>query len=104
MLELCGMRSTVLLPSLLGSNWLAVVAPDWVLSMGKIELNSVLMLNSIVLNRIVFNIQTVYLSLSELFEIELFICIKRSPSQRLECSPMARETWVQSQVESYQRL
>ena len=22
----------------------------------------------------------------------------------LECSPMARETWVQSQVESYQRL
>ena len=26
------------------------------------------------------------------------------PTQRLECSPMARETWVQSQVESYQRL
>ena len=25
-------------------------------------------------------------------------------AQRLECSPMARETWVQSQVESYQRL
>ena len=24
--------------------------------------------------------------------------------KRLECSPMARETWVQSQVESYQRL
>ena len=24
--------------------------------------------------------------------------------QRLECSPIARETWVQSQVESYQRL
>ena len=24
--------------------------------------------------------------------------------QRLECLPMARETWVQSQVESYQRL
>ena len=24
-------------------------------------------------------------------------------AQRLECSPMARETWVQSQVESYQR-
>ena len=24
--------------------------------------------------------------------------------QGLECSPMARETWVQSQVESYQRL
>ena len=27
-----------------------------------------------------------------------------SLAQRLECSPMARETWVQSQVESYQRL
>ena len=25
-------------------------------------------------------------------------------AQRLECSPMARETWVQFQVESYQRL
>ena len=25
-------------------------------------------------------------------------------AQRLGCSPMARETWVQSQVESYQRL
>ena len=25
-------------------------------------------------------------------------------AQRLECSPMALETWVQSQVESYQRL
>ena len=25
-------------------------------------------------------------------------------AQRLECSPMAKETWVQSQVESYQRL
>ena len=25
-------------------------------------------------------------------------------AQRLECSPIARETWVQSQVESYQRL
>ena len=25
-------------------------------------------------------------------------------AQRLGCSPMARKTWVQSQVESYQRL
>ena len=30
--------------------------------------------------------------------------IKKALAQRLECSPMARETWVQSQVESYQRL
>ena len=28
----------------------------------------------------------------------------RTLAKRLECSPMARETWVQSQVESYQRL
>ena len=42
---------------------------------------------------------------TKLFEIELFICIKTGTlAQRLECSPMARETWVQSQVESYQRL
>ena len=43
------------------------------------------------------------------------ICISTTTSQvdqilkmllakRLECSPMARKTWVQSQVESYQRL
>ena len=28
----------------------------------------------------------------------------RTLAKRLECSPMARETWVQSQIESYQRL
>ncbi len=28
----------------------------------------------------------------------------RTLAKRLECSPMARETWVQSLVESYQRL
>ena len=36
----------------------------------------------------------------------LVVILKRvlTLAQRLECSPMARETWVQSQVESYQRL
>ena len=36
----------------------------------------------------------------------LFFCVLSilPLTQRLECSPMARETWVQSQVESYQRL
>ena len=29
---------------------------------------------------------------------------KRIPTQWVECSPMIRETWVQSQVASYQRL
>ena len=34
-----------------------------------------------------------------------YICIYvRTLAKWLECSPMARETWVQSQVESYQRL
>ena len=38
MLELWGMQSTPSLPSLPGSLWPGVVAPDRVLSMGQIEL------------------------------------------------------------------
>ena len=38
MLELSGSRSKPLLPSLLGPIWPGVVAPDWVLFMGQIEL------------------------------------------------------------------
>ena len=45
MLELWGMRSTLLLQSLLGPLWSAVVAPDEILSMGQVELNCRLMLN-----------------------------------------------------------
>ena len=45
MLELWKMQSTPALPSLSGSRWPGVVAPDRVLSMGQIELNCVLMLN-----------------------------------------------------------
>ena len=45
MLELWGILSTPLLPSLPGSLWSGVVASDRVLSMGQIELNCVLMLN-----------------------------------------------------------
>ena len=36
--------------------------------------------------------------------IYIYIHSTGTLAQRLECSPMARETWVQSQVESYQRL
>ena len=43
--ELWGTRSTPLLPSLPGSFWPGVVAPNRVLSMGQIKLNCVLMLN-----------------------------------------------------------
>ena len=45
MLELWGMLSTLLLPSLPGSLWPGVVTSDRVLSLGQIELNCVLMLN-----------------------------------------------------------
>ena len=57
MLELWGMRSTPSLPSLPGSLWLGVVAPDKILCMGQIAL---------------FNILTVYLCNTELLEIKLF--------------------------------
>ena len=42
MLELCGMRSTPSLPSLLGSLWPGVVAPDKFLSVDQIELFDIL--------------------------------------------------------------
>ena len=45
MLELWGMRSNSSLQSLPGPLWPVVVVPDRVLSIGQIELNSVLMLN-----------------------------------------------------------
>ena len=45
MLELRGMQSTPLLPSLSGPLWPEMVAPDRILSMGQIELNCVPMLN-----------------------------------------------------------
>ena len=54
MLELWGMRSTFSLLSLPFPFWSRVVAPDRVLSMGQIELNSVLVLNWIAWNRNVF--------------------------------------------------
>ena len=44
MQELWGMQSTSSLPSLPGSLWPGMVAPDKVLSMGQIELNCILML------------------------------------------------------------
>ena len=45
MLELLGIWNTPSLPFLQDPLWPGVVAPDRVLSMGQIELNSVLMLN-----------------------------------------------------------
>ena len=80
MLELWGMWSTLLVPLLTGSLWYGVVAPDRILSMGQIELNSLLMLNWIVWNRTFFYIwlcvnKELYLCETELFEKELFICI-----------------------------
>ena len=51
-LELWGMQSIPSLPSLLGPLWSGEVAPDSVLSMGRINLKCVLMLNRIAWNRI----------------------------------------------------
>ena len=56
-LELCGMLSNPSLSSLPGSLWPGVVAPDRVLSMGQTQPSCVF-------------------KLTELFEIELIICIK----------------------------
>ena len=53
-LELWVMHCTSLMPPLPGPLRPRVVAPDRVLSMGQIELNSVLMLNWIAWNRIVY--------------------------------------------------
>ena len=52
-LKLWGMWRTLSLPSLAGPFCNRVVAPDRVLSMGKIEINCVLMLNRITWNRTV---------------------------------------------------
>ena len=50
-LELWGMQSTPWLSSLLGPLWPWMGAPDRVLSMGKIEQNSIFRLNWVVWNR-----------------------------------------------------
>ena len=77
MLKFWGMWSNPSLPSLPGPLWLGVVALDRVLSMGRIKINYVLMLNCIVWNGTIFDIETVYLCSTELFKIELFICINQ---------------------------
>ena len=61
MLELWGMQSNPSLQSLPGLLCPGLVAPDRFLSVGQIELNCVLMLNRIVLNRTAFDIETAYL-------------------------------------------
>ena len=48
MLEIGGIWSTPLLTSLPGPLWPEVAVPDRVLSIGQIDLNSVLMLNWII--------------------------------------------------------
>ena len=56
-MEFWGMWTSILLPSLPVSLWLGVVALDRVLSMGQIELNSLLMRNRIARNRIVLTFE-----------------------------------------------
>ena len=57
MLELWGIRSTSSLQSLPDLIWPGVVAPNWVLCMGQVELNVVRMLNWIASSRTLFNFQ-----------------------------------------------
>ena len=84
MLEFLGMWSTSLLPSLPCPLWPGMVAPDKVLSMSQIELNSVLMLKWIVWNRTVLTFKLC--TYVKLFEIKLFICIKMDlASNNLQC-------------------
>ena len=54
MLKVWRMRSASSLPSLPGSLWPRAVEPDWVQSMGWIEVNCVLMLHWITWNRNIF--------------------------------------------------
>ena len=60
MRENWGIQSTTSLPSLPGRFGLGVAAPDWVQSMGQIELNYVLRLNWITWNRtvLIFKLRT----------------------------------------------
>ena len=53
MLDLWGMQSTPVIPSLPGPIWPRAEAPDRVLAMGLIELNCVLLLNWFLWNRTV---------------------------------------------------
>ena len=59
--ELWGIWSTLSLPSLPDPLWPGVITSDRFLSMGKIELNYVLVLNWNVWNRTVFDIELVHL-------------------------------------------
>ena len=88
-LELWGVQSTPSLPLLPGQLWPRVVVPDWVLSIGQIELNCVLMLNWIVWTRTLFEIETVFVCKTELLEIGQFwlltICKKKYTYTKLNC-------------------
>ena len=80
MLELWGIQSTILLPSLPGPLWPRVEALDRVLSMGQIELNCVLMLNWITWNRSVY----MYKMDLALNNLQWFICHKTQPTINME--------------------
>ena len=79
MLELWGVQSIPLLPSIPDPLWPRVEAPDRIQSMSQIELNCVLMLNKIVWNRTFFYIlckQKTVLILKWIVRNRTFIIIK----------------------------
>ena len=62
-------------------------------------------LHDMIEKEITNNITHISISTMKIISLKTFISdFSGTLAQRLECSPMARETWVQSQVESYQRL
>ena len=71
MLELWEVLSSPLLPSLPGPIWAEMVAPERVVSMGQIKLNSVLILNWIAWNRTVsyLNVCKQKIYSTELFKV-----------------------------------
>ena len=71
MLELWGVQSTPSLLSLPGPPWPVVVEPLRFISIGQIELNCVLMLNGIALNRTVLTLKLFWYS-TELFKWNCF--------------------------------
>ena len=75
MQELWGMLSASSLPSFLGPLWPTVVVQDRVLSMGQIELNSVLMLDWIVWNGTVFSMLNWIIWNKTVFDIETVLTL-----------------------------
>ena len=91
MLELWRMWSNPLLPLLPGPHWPKVAAPDRDLSLGQIELNSILILNWIVWNRTVY----MYKNGFGIYNLQRLICHRIKPNQTSQGKYQTTETTSQ---------